>query len=285
MKLAAVTMAYNEPIYAPIWLRHYARQVGAAHCYVIDHGSDDGSLDTLGVTSVLRLPRSPQDDPRRARFLSGFCAALLQWYDAVLYADIDELLVADPAQHRDLAAYAASMPAEVITAIGLDVQHLPGEEAGFDPVRSVGEQRRWARFNSAMCKPALIRRPVAWAPGFHCADVPPVFDRLYLFHLRYFDLGLGLARLAKTRTMPWAVPGAGSHQRMDDAAWSAMVRAIAGLPRLAGVPFDPALPPIAVCLDALRASMAGREGQTYRYDLNISPDALWEIPARFRTAV
>ena len=93
--------------------------------------------------------------------------------------------------------------------------------------------------------------------------MPIVFDALYLFHLRYVDLGRGLTRLAKTRAMPWADAAAGTHQRVDDAAWENMLRRIAGLPRQA-VAFDAAEPPLADWLARLRASLTGRERDTYR---------------------
>jgi hypothetical protein len=234
---------------------------------------------------VIRLPRSAQDDAWRAALIRDLCAELLDRFDAVLYADIDELLLADPARFADLSDYATRMAGDVATAIGLEVQHLPDEEPPFDPARPLGAQRRWVRFASSMCKPALVRRPVAWAPGFHCAaDVPVAFDALYLFHLRYIDLGRGLARLAKTRAMPWADAAAGAHQRVDDAAWADMLRRIAGLPRRS-VPFDAAAPPLTDWLARLCAGMTGRERDIYRYDLHLSGDALWEIPTRFRAAL
>ncbi len=52
-----VTMAYNEATMLPLWLRHYERQVGAENCYVLDHGSSDGS--TVGINAnLIRLPRT-----------------------------------------------------------------------------------------------------------------------------------------------------------------------------------------------------------------------------------
>jgi hypothetical protein len=278
-------MAYNEPDFLPIWRRHYARQIGEANCVVVDHGSDDGSTADLGAARVIRLPRSPLDEAWRARLIGDLCAELLGEYDAVIHADADELLLADPARFGDLADYAARMPGEAVTAIGLDVQHLPDEEPAFDFARSVGAQRRWARFAASMCKPALVRRPMAWAPGFHCAaEVPVSFDALYLFHLRYVDLDRGLARLAKTRSMPQASAQANQHHRVADAAWEGMVRRIAELPH-ASIAFDAATPPIADWLGRLRASMAGRDAETYRYDLGLAGDALWEIPADFRAGL
>jgi hypothetical protein len=37
-------MFYNEPEFLPVWRAHYRAQIDAGHGYVIDHGSDDGSV-------------------------------------------------------------------------------------------------------------------------------------------------------------------------------------------------------------------------------------------------
>ena len=280
MRLAAVTMAYNEPVWAPAWARHYAAQVGAEHCLVLDHGTDDGSTDGLPVP-VRRLPRSPLDEVWRAAFVAEVVAGLLGRYDAVIHTDTDELLLADPALYPDLRAYAAAAPHPVVTAIGLDVQHLPDKEAALDPLAPFGRQREWVRFSAAMCKPALVRQPVTWAPGFHCCDAPLVTDRLYLLHMRYADLGLGLRRLARTRGQAFASADIGGHQRVPDAAFEGMVRAIAGLPRRE-CGLEPDAPPLLPWLERLRASRAEREGETYKLDLSLSGDELWRLPGRFR---
>nr|WP_321983018.1 glycosyltransferase family 2 protein [uncultured Lichenicoccus sp.] len=167
--LAIVTMVYNEADFLPVWIRHYAAQAGSARCYVVDHGSDDGSTDAERLPpelNLLRIPRSPQDDDRRSGFISRFCASLLTWYESVVYVDVDELLVADPTLHASLIEFAAQLSRDaVVTAIGLDVVHRPDDEPGLDWRRPVSRQRRWLRFSSSMCKPVLIRRAVAWAPG------------------------------------------------------------------------------------------------------------------------
>ncbi|MBV9756437.1 MAG: glycosyltransferase family 2 protein [Alphaproteobacteria bacterium] len=285
MTVAAVTMVFNEPAHLPLWARHYARQVGARNCYVIDHGSDDGSTAGLGEINVISIPRSAQDDERRARFLSQFCASLLAWHDWVVHSDVDELVLADPDRHATLADYCAAPLPDVVTAIGFNLHHLPDTEPPLDLARPVTAQRRWARFGSAMCKPVLIRRAVDWVPGFHCtADAPVAFDRLFLFHLRWFDRALGLARLAKTRTMPWADAAAGAWQRVQDAEFAALMDRIAGLPQRRGLAFDPAAPPLSDALHAVLESRHGRERQRYKIDLHLDIDELWELPARFRGA-
>ena len=282
MRLAALTMAYNEPVWAPAWARHYAAQVGAENCLVLDHGTEDGSTDGLPVR-VRRLPRSPLDEAWRAAFVADTVAELLRDYDAVIHADTDELLLADPALHPDLRAYAAAVPHPVVTAIGLDVQHLPDEEPALDPLQPFGPQRAWVRFAASMCKPALVRQPVTWAPGFHCCDAPLVTDRLYLLHMRYADLGLGLRRLARTRAQAFASLDADSHQRVPDVEFEGMVRLVAGLPRR-NEGLDPDAPPLRPWLDRLRASRAEREDQQYKLDLSLSGEELWRLPERFRTA-
>ena len=273
-------MAYNEPDFAALWGRHYAAEVGARNCYIIDHGSTDGSLDGLTGINIVRIPRSPQDDPRRARFLSQFCGALLQWYDAVIHTDIDEILVADPARHLSLARYCAAETRPVVNAVGLDLLHRPDREPPLSPGLPVTLQRRWVRFSSAMCKPVMIRAPVEWAPGFHCVASPPVFGDLFLFHLRYADLGRGLLRLGKTRVQPWEEPDAGAHQRMSDEEWGAMLRAMAGLPTRRG---DLAADgePLRAWLDKVTKSATGREQDIYRIDLHIYGNELWRLPPRF----
>lgn len=282
MRVAAVTMAYNEPVWAPAWARHYAAQVGAENCLILDHGSDDGSTDGLPV-QVRRLERSPLDEVRRVEQVSAAVRELLGRYDAVIHTDTDELMLADPAHHADLRAFAAATPHPVVTAIGLDVQHLPDEEPALDPAAPFGPQRSWVRFSAAMCKPALVRRPVAWAPGFHCSDAPLVTGRLFLLHMRYADLDLGLRRLARTRGQAFASADTDTHQRVPDSEFSGMMGIIAGLSRHR-VSFDPETAPLATWLDRLRASRAAREHELYKLDLSLSAEELWQLPERFRAA-
>jgi len=40
-------MAYNESFYLKRWYRWYGSQLGIENCFVLDHGSDDGSTDDL----------------------------------------------------------------------------------------------------------------------------------------------------------------------------------------------------------------------------------------------
>lgn len=281
-RIAIVTMAYNEPDFVRIWVDYYGRQLGTRNCYIVDHGSDDGSTSGLGEVNVMRIPRSPQDDPKRARFLSHFCSSLLEWYNVVMYVDIDEIAVADPRYYADLRSFCTDVHQPVLNAIGLNVIHLMGHELPYQASRLVLSQRSWVFRSSSMCKPVIIRRPVVWAPGFHSADAPAAFSQLYLFHLRWYDLDTGLRRLAKTREMAWEYPDAGDHQKVSD---EELVQQFTGFSSL--MPderdLDAGTDPVRAFTDAVLASQFGRENETFRITLDIWPDTIWRIPERFRS--
>jgi len=276
MRLAALTMAYNEPVWAGVWSRFYAGQVGAANCFLLDHGSDDGSTEGLGI-HVERLGRSALDEDARAATIGSVTRELLRGYDAVVHSDVDELVIADPRRHRDLAAYAAACTTAVVTSVGFDVQHLASEEPALVIGQAIGAQRRWVRFSAAMCKPCFVREPVAWSPGFHMSDAPMVMDGLFLLHLRYADLGLGLRRLERTRGLNFAHAEINPHQRVSDAAFAEMLEQIAQLPR-ESIAFEVAEGPLAAWVERTRAAQAAGGGDW----LALAGDRLWELPEAFR---
>ena len=272
-RVAALTMVRDEAALLPLWCRHYLRQVGAGNLYVLDHGSQDGG--TQGVPAhVTPVPDAPLDEDWRAACVTVVVRELLTRYDWVVHSDADELVLADPRHFATLAEYAAAEPSPVARAIGLDLHHIPGEEKPFDPALPLGAQRRWVRFATSMCKPALVREAVRWTPGFHASDPPGRFGALFCVHLRYVDLGMGLARLERTRARA-ALPGTNPHQRVPDAEFETLMRNVAALPREADVPFDPALPPLHPWIERVQAGA----------DLGLAGDALWELPRRFRAVL
>lgn len=279
--LAAVTMVYNEPKLLPLWVRHYGQQVGLACCYVIDHGSDDGCTDFLSQNRIV-IPRSPQDDAQRAAAISKICAGLLEWYESVVYCDVDEFLVADPAKFTSLAALASARNESILTATGFDVLHCYESEPALDFELPVSFQRKTLRFSAAMCKPAIIRTPVDWSPGFHTVKgcVPCPDDALSLFHLRYADLTDGLNRLSRSRTQPWCNDEAGLHQRMSDPEWTAMLKSMLGLPyeQVTLLEDDASS---AAWRDRIHNEGKHHAGKLYPIDLSLSGDHLWLLPERF----
>jgi len=280
--LACVTMAYNEQDMLPIWLRHYARQAGARACYVLDHGSTDGSTDNIGGATLLRLERSPLDEPGRAAFVGRICAGLLGQYDYVLYADADEMLVADPARWPSLLDYINAPRAAVTTAFGMNLLHRVHHEAACDFAQPIMAQRGFASPVAALCKPSLIRRPVRWSPGFHSSDAPIVFDGLFLFHLAYVDYDAALRRQAKRRAQSFIDAQTAVHHTFPDQVVRDWMNVWSNMERDEGVALDAQCAAMADFQQRVLASQTGREGSEYRIDLDLREDRLWRVPARFK---
>jgi len=265
--IAVVTMAYNEPDMLPFWLRHYEAQVGLADCYVLDHGSTDGSTDKIGA-NVVRLPRSPFDETARAVMISGYCADLLQYYDSVLYTDADELVIADPDIAENLREYAMlGGGPEIVTCLGLDVVHDEATEGPLDPAVSVLTQREWFWPFPMLCKPTFIRSPYVWGPGFHPRDEEPRFAGLYLLHIAYADMTLVARRQAKRNLTP-PMHG-GDHHRIEPEAIMNLIRG--------QIPWGHL---VDVALNGCKAERAIHEAvMANPYERH--PE-LWRIPERFR---
>lgn len=281
MTVAAVTMVYNEPVMLPWWLRHYSRQVGERQCYVIDHDSDDGSTATVGGANLIRIPRFPPDETRRAEFVSDFCASLLRWYDWVIYSDVDEMLVADPARYASLADYCAGHHAEVVTAFGVNVLHR-FQEPPIDPDRPLLGQRHWVFAVASMSKPLLTRVPTRWAAGFHSCDAPIVFDGLTNFHLAYIDFDMTTARQVKRRRNKAGIEG--HHHLMSDVQLFHMMKNWSDMPPITGVSMDSDCPYTGGFINRIAASCVGRENKSYKFDIDLWGDRLWKVPERFNEA-
>jgi hypothetical protein len=283
MRVCAITMAHNERFHLPIWVAHYSRQVGRANLFVLDHGTTDESLELIaGLPSHFRIARDIHDNRQRLRLVRGIFAGLLAYYDAAIYSDADELLVADPGKYADLVEFCAKNPAPCHYALGLELWQLVQHELPIDFSHPILEQRKAVRFSNAMCKPLVGREPLKWNPGFHtCQHEPALSGELFLFHLKYMDRLLALERLAYTRSMAWSAAevakGWGKHQRRRDAKLDAEFLEVQDQALQTGLEaFD-----FSAHIDAIRAGASrGPQGLWTRRDK--LPPTLAEVPARFR---
>ena len=193
--VAAITMVRDEAAMLPRWVAHYSRQVGVENLFVIDDNSTDGGTDGLPCP-VLRIPpiTKQQFEPARMGMLSGLAASLLNAYDAVLFTDADEFVVADPDRFGSLRDFvAARRGSSVLGVMGLNVVHL-ASEPDLDPARPILEQRSCAKFLPLMCKPSLTWVPAAWRWASHGIMAPYTIDPdLYMFHMKFADRRLLMA--------------------------------------------------------------------------------------------
>jgi hypothetical protein len=188
--LAVITMVRDEGPMIRRWVDYYAGQVGAEHLVVIDDNSADGSTDDLPCP-VLRIPhlRKQGFEPGRMALLAGISAGLLEAYDAVMFCDADEFVVAEPRVHESLRHFVAARPdREAVGVLGLNVVHdVPNEERLRDDEPILG-QRRLAKFLPLMCKPSMKWKPAAWMHGSHGIQCPYQVDsELFMFHMKFAD--------------------------------------------------------------------------------------------------
>ena len=195
MKIAAITMVHNERTFLPIWLNYYSSQIGFENLFVVDHGSSDKSTDIKGL-NIFRIPASPTEERKRAKFISSLHSSLLMEYDCVIYTDVDEFLVADPANWRNLPDLIENTSYPIICGKGVNILHAHDTEPAIDFSRPLLSQRRWGVFDPYFCKPVISRIPLEWEPGFHTCGKQVYFHfELYMFHLKSID------RLESHRTL------------------------------------------------------------------------------------
>ena len=246
-EVAVITMARDEGELLPLWVSHYARHVGIDNLVVLDDNSVDGSAEGLGCT-VHRVPQLKGGlafEPVRMRLMNGLAAGLLAVYDYVVFVDVDEFLVTDPAVYPTLPDLLEDRGRpEVVGVTGLNLVHVPSAEPEpLDLGRPLLEQRRFAKFTPLMCKPSIKRVNAGWGVASHGINAPYVIDpELFMLHLKFADR----SRLAEVAAIRNAVSKADG--RAEDASWGkaadellGIFDAVVGEVDPAAVPeFDPA---------------------------------------------
>ncbi len=209
MSIAAITMVRNEPDYVERWARHYGSQVGFSNCYIIDHSSEDESLDELDQVNILKYPKIRLDREKKAKIISHICSDLCKKYDSIVFTEVDELLFVDPRYFKNLPECIAAMEGSYLNAIGFEVVHIPKlDSENFDAFKEVlhqsfpvSNQRKWICFNSSLCKPSVMSKSFDWASEPYSL-LPPRFNHLYLMKLRFSDLASALLRIQRKKNDP-----------------------------------------------------------------------------------
>ncbi|MDP9294702.1 MAG: glycosyltransferase family 2 protein, partial [Actinomycetota bacterium] len=88
---ALITMVHNEPVFLPIWLGYYSRFFRPQDIYVLDNESTDGSTERDGFVRI-PVEHDTVDHVWMARTIEEHQHELVDRYDAVLVADVDEIV-------------------------------------------------------------------------------------------------------------------------------------------------------------------------------------------------
>jgi hypothetical protein len=289
-RIAVLTMVRDEGVMLPRWIDHYAAQVGMESLVVIDDNSTDGSTDDLPCT-VVRIPPLEVKgfEPARMGLASGIAAGLLNAYDAVLLADADEFVVADPDKYPTLRHLLADRPdQDVLGVVTLNVIHDVAQEPPLRADQPLLAQRRLAKFIPLMCKPALKRVPAAWAHASHGIFTPySIEPDLWMFHFKFADRDL-LQATADHRRRMVEMDGRArstSWRQGGDAMVELLDRINAGIVRDDVRPFAPPARKLAKIVEADpgRKGMYRATGQGQIAAMESQP--VVAVPDRFRGTV
>ncbi|WP_148572691.1 glycosyltransferase family 2 protein [Nocardioides caldifontis] len=289
-RVAVLTMVRDEGVMLPRWIAHYSAQVGVDALVVIDDNSSDGSTDDLPCT-VLRIPPLEVKgfEPARMGLASGIAQGLLNAYDAVLLADADEFVVADPAKYPTIRHLLADRPdRDVLGVTTLNVIHDVAHEPPLRPDEPLLAQRRLAKFIPLMCKPSLKRVPAAWAHASHGIFAPYTVDPdLWMFHFKFADRDL-LQATADHRRRMVEMDGRArstSWRQGGDVMVELLDRINAGIVRDEVREFSPPVRKLAKIVepDKERKGMFRATGQGQIAAMENQP--VVAVPERFRTTV
>jgi hypothetical protein len=240
-----VTMVRDDHFFLRLWVQHYARHVPRHHLFILLDGFDQTPPDFAAGCQIITLPRSapgPGWDMRRWTMLADFNAMLLGRFDVVVVNDVDEIILPDPASGVSLLpALARARKVGVISPFAVEVVHrhdiCPDP---LDPDRPILRQRPHVRVNEVYAKPCITSVPLRWDLGGHRSDFPTLNldPNLYLFHLRYMDRDMLLARQATRHLITQAtvkdqpvVAGIGWTKSADDIAGFLLALQAKGAPQ------------------------------------------------------
>lgn len=246
--VAVMTMSRNEKIFFPLWLGYYSRFIPANGLFVLDHLTEDGSLDrgyrceggpaakidpaAMNGAPFVRIPVHDKhvfNEKWRCDTVFHYQELLFSLgYEAVLFTDTDEIIVPDPEVAEDLGAYLEkflSGNAGFVNCTGYELIHDREKEAAMDFSRPVLAQRGFWYKNFVYDKPLLARRGYSCRLifGFHRREdeLKNPDPGLLLLHLHKMDYELVRARhrhyVSRVHEFPKDQhPGVGKQYRWEE---------------------------------------------------------------------
>jgi len=233
---AAFTIVQNEPRYLPVWVHYYKSHFDGADLYILDHDSTEVTTSTLLYRerekygfNVVPVHRCFSFDHNWMRnTVQAFQKFLLQSYDMVLFAEVDEIIAPDPFEFpgglKDYLKKVDGKSWQVIRMVGHEIIH--NERGGEPPIEwmkypLLAQRSFWAD-SLLYSKPTLTRVPVNYHLGFHDGyDLMPMrndLPKLHLLHLHRIDYAYALERHQNNLKRNWSQHdvriGAGYHNRI-----------------------------------------------------------------------
>jgi hypothetical protein len=266
--LAVFTIVQEEHEFIHPWINHFKRHLAdPKDIHVLVHppsnavqqsGSDANPAWTLaqslmrthhGVTALQVHHASAFDHLWLAETIASFQAFLLQSYEWVLFAEIDEFVLPmswgseDPPSLLEFVRSLGPTPPPAVRATGFEIIEQDDEPPvptdlygdGRNASSTVGEliaDRKWWYRSSQYSKTILANKPLRWEVGFHRVkgfakeiSLAEPSLALTLVHLHRADRELAWRRLRRSRSRKWSQYDVqnqwGVQNRWDDKTFNA----------------------------------------------------------------
>jgi hypothetical protein len=259
---AVFTIAQEEPEFIHPWVNHYKRHVAdPGDIHVLVHAPtypggepspssaawDKALMLTREHHRVVTLPvhhAAAFDHQWLGKTVARFQSFLLQSYDWVLFAEIDEFIVPTPhpaMPQTTLLKFVQNIGQDhpsAVQAAGFEIVqqddepplapalYADGSNAELS-IRDLLVDRRWWYPSQLYSKALLANAPMQWSVGFHHVEdiardisIAQPARGLTLLHLHRLDFDLAMGRLRRSRARRWSQTdidgGLGWQNRVED---------------------------------------------------------------------
>ena len=192
-KCAVFTIVKNENYFLSIWLKHYKKYFDNSDIYILDHQTNDGSTEELDVNVELVINETAFDHHWLLNTVENFQVKLLEKYESVLFAEIDEIIyTVDKPLNEVIIDFINDDNLLVQTCISRDLLHVLEIEKSLDEDDLIIENRNYWFEDIFYHKTLLSKVPLKWAVGFHSITnhTTNYTHNLRMCHLHRFDFEL-----------------------------------------------------------------------------------------------
>lgn len=175
-RMIAVTFEHNHSTYSKLWEEYYGEFMDTKIIPTGDILKDDWNATT--------------------KILNEVQEGLFENYSLILFADVDEFIIPDPNEYKDLGDYLNQVEASVVRATGYNVMEMP-EDKPLDFTKPIIGQRTLWSPDVLYNKYVIITKPQKYLNNHQIEFEKDPDPDLILFHLRDADLTSCRQRLAK----------------------------------------------------------------------------------------
>jgi hypothetical protein len=224
---AVFTIVRDDDFRLHPWYEYYIKQLPSAAMFVLDHG------DTLTGQNFLSCHNRARVVPvfNQIAFshewlldvVTDFHRFLKRSFETVIFAEVDEFLVAHPIHYRDLEAFIVrNNNTRNFRATGYEVLHAHGEPELQWHLPWLHQRSIWTK-SKVYSKQLINRDTPEWCHGFHIdmrQPELPVTPSLYMVHTHRMDYAEAMARHHRAAKATWnpldLKAGRGRQSRLTD---------------------------------------------------------------------